>query len=554
MSNFQNFKNNLIHYLQEIKELEQRAIDIHAMLSDEERVDEGYMILGAQVVEKKGKQCFLLSTPVNNTKWRQGDMIAYVDTTHKFSGECRVIENCVDSILVDGITADANNVKTFNLWIRESELVSLFLSVMEKIKPSDDGAFFVEELFDSGLCKLQGRKPIAPTSVNIPKHLNEEQKKAVFDVLKGPSVYAIQGPPGTGKTDVLANLAKIYSDMGMEVLVLSNTHQAVNNALNKVASFDCKSVVKVGDEFKAQGLNPSITNCYGINNYKMYRKRNRSARNDYGDIVGMTLCGAIINLYLHGSAFCPSIILVDEASQIPLAMAACIGVFGASHHIFIGDDRQMPPIFHEGIKDHELSISVFEHLNKTLPSTHKTVLTTSYRMNKVICRYVSENFYEPYGITLKSHELASDRHITDESLTDSVQFIDIISNSCEDENEEEAVIAVVTAQKYLNNGYEVAVITPYRKQVNMIRRKWIEAGGTGNEILIDTVERLQGQDVDVIILSIATSQESFFKNVNSFLLNPNRLNVMFSRAKKKVVVLKSPVIDLKSLRSSTAHI
>lgn len=88
----------------------------------------------------------------------------------------------------------------------------------------------------------------------------------------------------------------------------------------------------------------------------------------------------------------------------------------------------------------------------------------------------------------------------------------------------------------------------------MIRRKWIEAGGTGNEILIDTVERLQGQDVDVIILSIATSQESFFKNVNSFLLNPNRLNVMFSRAKKKVVVLKSPVIDLKSLRSSTAHI
>lgn len=141
MSNFQNFKNNLIHYLQEIKELEQRDIDIHAMLSDEERVDEGYMILGAQVVEKKGKQCFLLSTPVNNTKWRQGDMIAYVDTTHKFSGECRVIENCIDSILVDGITADANNVKTFNLWIRESELVSLFLSVMEKIKPSDDGAF-----------------------------------------------------------------------------------------------------------------------------------------------------------------------------------------------------------------------------------------------------------------------------------------------------------------------------------------------------------------------------------------------------------------------------
>ena len=544
MSNFQNYKENLIHYLQETRELEQRDIDNHATLSDAERVDEGYMILGAQVIEKKGKQCFRLSTPINNTKWRQGDMIEYADATHKFSGKCRVIENCIDSILVDGITADADNVKTFDLWIRESELISLFLSVMGKIKPSDDGAFFLEELFDSSLCRLQGRKSIAPTSISIPKHLNEEQKKIVLDVLKGPSIYAIQGPPGTGKTDVLANLAKIYSEMGMEVLVLSNTHQAVSNALNKIASFDCKSVVKVGDEFKAQGLNPSIKNCYGINNYKMYRKRNRSARNDYGDIVGMTLCGAIINLYLHGSAFCPSIVLVDEASQIPLAMAACIGVFGASHHIFIGDDRQMPPIFHEGIKFHELSISVFEHLNKKLPSAYKTVLTTSYRMNKVICRYVSENFYEPYGITLKSHEIASDRHIANENLMDSVQFIDVISNGCEDENEEEANIAAATAKKYYNNGYEVAVITPYRKQVNLIRRKWIEAGKTGDEILIDTVERLQGQDVDVIILSIATSQESFFKNVLTFLLNPNRLNVMFSRAKLKVVVLKSPTIEL----------
>ena len=70
--------------------------------------------------------------------------------------------------------------------------------------------------------------------------------------------------------------------------------------------------------------------------------------------------------------------------------------------------------------------------------------------------------------------------------------------------------------------------------------------------LIDTVERLQGQDVDCIILSFASSDDNYIKELEGFLFNPNRLNVMISRAKTKVVIFASECVQkrLKSILSS----
>ena len=67
--------------------------------------------------------------------------------------------------------------------------------------------------------------------------------------------------------------------------------------------------------------------------------------------------------------------------------------------------------------------------------------------------------------------------------------------------------------------------------------------------LIDTVERLQGQDVECIIISFATSDSNYIAGVKSFLFNPNRINVMLSRAKTKVVIYacKEIQMELKSI-------
>ena len=64
------------------------------------------------------------------------------------------------------------------------------------------------------------------------------------------------------------------------------------------------------------------------------------------------------------------------------------------------------------------------------------------------------------------------------------------------------------------------------------------------EYQIDTVERLQRQDVDVIILSTSVSDLGYYKTTSSFIEDANRLNVIFSRAKKKVVAISGPLVSL----------
>ena len=101
---------------------------------------------------------------------------------------------------------------------------------------------------------------------------------------------------------------------------------------------------------------------------------------------------------------------------------------------------------------------------------------------------------------------------------------------------------------------DIAVITPFRKQVRLLRSKAQEVLPIEELPLIDTVERLQGQDVDCIILTFATSDNGYIKEIHDFLFNPNRLNVMISRAKTKVIIYASEQVqkELKSLLSCIA--
>jgi DNA replication ATP-dependent helicase Dna2 len=83
---------------------------------------------------------------------------------------------------------------------------------------------------------------------------------------------------------------------------------------------------------------------------------------------------------------------------------------------------------------------------------------------------------------------------------------------------------------------DIAVITPFRRQVLCVREH-LKNAIQGDIPLIDTVERLQGQDVDMIIISCTTTNEEYYLKNVAFLENPNRWNVMISRAKKKVIII-----------------
>lgn len=544
---FNMYKEQLLSYLRKTEEYEKQDIEDHKNLSDDEKEELGYMIKEAVVTKDDGEGNVELRPSRNNTKWRLGDEIQYVSLSPVAvsSGKTTITDNFENCICLTGMPVNSKLLdQKFSLSIKEPQMTGLFISTIERIVDGGGGSYFIKELAKVENADIKYGEPIACDS-DIISYLNPEQQIAVNNVLRRPSLYAIQGPPGTGKTGVLSAIAKMYSEAGKNVLVICNSHQAVNNALNKISQYNIPTF-KIGNEFKTVSLNDDVKKFSAMWEYTNYlRGRNQRRRNqrNAGDVIGMTLCGAIMNLALHGNSFTPSIVLIDEASQIPLCLGAAIGGLAGGTYVFIGDDRQMPPIFHEKMVDDPLSISIFDYLQRILPKELKTTLTTTYRMNSTICKYVSEQFYEPYGVTLSSHSSVAENHVEGEKLAESIDFININTSNCEDFNREEAKEAVKQAIKYKKLGLEVSIITPYRKQVNLVREEWVNIGGVSSDILIDTVERLQGQDVDVIIITMSVSDIEYYKTQDAFLLNKNRLNVMISRAKLKVVVIKSPIIS-----------
>lgn len=543
--NFNTYKNNLLSYLHNTEEYEKQDIEDHKNLSDDEKEEQGYMIKEAVVVNEDGKGNVELCPSKNHTKWRIGDTVKFRSSPPIIvSGTATVTDNFENCVCLTGMPCDSKKMGSFSLSIIEPQMTGIFISTIEKINDGCSGSFYIEELAEVEAPDKEFGKSI-PIDDGIISRLNSEQQKAVANVLKRPSLYAIQGPPGTGKTKVLSAIAKMYSDAGKDVLIICNSHQAVNNALNKIAEYDVPTF-KIGNEFKAVSLNTSVRNFSSMWQYGDFLKRQKSHKRrtitEPGNIVGMTLCGAILYLALHGNAFTPSIVLIDEASQIPLSLGSAIAALEGGSYVFIGDHQQMPPIFHEKMANYPLSISIFDHLQRILPEELKTTLTTTYRMNSTICKYVSEQFYEPFGVKLISDSSIANNHVDTESIHDSIELVNIATNGCEDFNREEAQEAVRQAIKYKEKGLEVAIITPYRKQVNLVREEWTAAGNVSSDTCIDTVERLQGQDVDVIILTMSVSDAEYYKIQDSFLLNRNRLNVMISRARIKVVIIKSPLI------------
>lgn len=550
------FRDQLLEYLQTQKELEQKDIEASQRLSDEEKAEAGLLLKAARVTRVCGHQ-YVLSTPDDNTKLRVGDGVQCTAEGRRF--RAKIIDLGLGTITVETKTELAKDAM-LDIEVMQYVLLDPMIALMEGIDDGKPGAHFLGVLSQQQEPKPQGLGAINANLVTtIPQTHNERQLEVIRQVLKRPSVYCIQGPPGTGKTAVLATIAHTFSAQRKEVLVIANTHQAVNNALNKImGKAEGLNVVKIGEPIKADGLAEGIVNADTYNAYLKTRKTAR--RTAPADVVGMTLHAAVVNLGLRNTGFQPKVVLVDEAGQMPMVYAALIGTFGCGSIVFIGDDRQMPPIYHPQLVSHPFSRSIFEYLCTLYPQLRHT-LNTTYRMNGEITQFVSRAFYEPlgkeYGIVSSAYSrgrtlpihlqpspdtaavpvekrvLGSDRSVVliEQSVCDNAGYTDF--------NPVEAYTAINFATAALDGGIsleDIAIITPYRKQVKMLVSSWPSRYPMP---LVNTVECLQGQDVEIIILSFAAADPAFVKAQMGFILDEHRLNVMVSRAKTKVVVLMS---------------
>ena len=549
------FRDNLISLLLAEKHIIEAEAIKQKDMSRKEKVANDLLLINV-TINSFEDDIYELNVPENYSKLRAGDIVFLCNEISSAECEATIIDVYFDTMTISCKKKLDNNA-TYSIEQKSPALLQSLISCLEGIYEGVPGAAFLrllslEEKFEvDNFLKLSIDE--IPNFDSIKKKFNQEQLSAVQSMLEYPPLHILQGPPGTGKTAVLSATAIATARKNREVVIIANTHHAVNNALQKIRSLDKEAIlIKVGAELKSEELDDSVMKFEKFKDYYEYSYKNRKKKR-IGHIIGMTIWSAITHLGLrHHAHFRPYISLVDEASLMPLSYAAILGKTAPSVCLF-GDSRQMPPIFRAELEKNENSISILDYCSKNVEGVPITVLHTTYRMNESITKVVSKTFYEPYGICLRSAETVHNNsfvspYLQKKGFVDSVIFVNpqLSSPDCQEENEGEADTVKEISKALIEEGKkktDFAIITPFRKQVRLIKSKLKEVMQSDSLPIIDTVERLQGEDVDCIILSFASSDAAYIKQISDFLFNPNRLNVMLSRAKTKVIIVGSKTIQ-----------
>jgi DNA replication ATP-dependent helicase Dna2 len=215
--------------------------------------------------------------------------------------------------------------------------------------------------------------------------------------------------------------------------------------------------------------------------------------------------------------------LVDEAGQLtePLTLGL---ILRARRFVLIGDDKQLPPV----VRTKSLSHSMFERLKRT---GNVTMLDTQYRMHPEIMHVCNRLFYDGQ---LRSGISAADRRPPDD-----VPFVFLPVEPApglrpeERKNEDEAVevhrIVEELIREYRVRPSQIGVVSPFRAQVVSLRHRLAASG-----VSVDTIERFQGGERDIMIISFVRSRGS------EFVFDERRLNVAITRARRKLILVGHP--------------
>ncbi|MBX2808894.1 MAG: ATP-binding protein [Cellvibrionaceae bacterium] len=365
--------------------------------------------------------------------------------------------------------------------------------------------------------------------------LNDAQIDAVGKGVAAQYLACIQGPPGTGKTKVISVIAKVLADEGHSIWLTSHTHMAINNALNKVAA-DAVPVIKVGASTSCKGLDSAVP--------RYDRGDDWDKRPDKGYVIGATpfaSCSARLENFEFDT------LIFDEASQITVPLAV-MAMRKAKRFIFVGDHRQLPPVvLSKSVLDKQC-YSVFAHLlaaNKTI----SVMLNQTYRMCADLCRWPSRQYYDNAltSVGKNAHrrlhfQREPGRYAAILAANNAFVFVNSPGINTRTHSEPEArlvaglIAAAVDAGVTLD---DIGVVTPYRKQAKAIRNKLAEKLGvfTAKAVVSDTVERMQGQERELMIISLCSTDRQFIHTLADFFFQAERLNVAITRARVKLILI-----------------
>ena len=422
-------------------------------------------------------------------------------------------------------------------------------------------------------------------------YLNPTQEQAVNEVLRAKDVAVVHGPPGTGKTTTLVEAIRETLMRESQVLVCAQSNMAVDWISEKLVDRGI-NVLRIGNPTRVNDKMLSFTYERRFEGHPDYpqlwalRKAIRDLRSHrrrgdekyhqrleslksrateleirinselFGEarVIASTLVGAA-NRLLDGQKY--ATLFIDEAAQA-LEAACWIPLRRVSRVVLAGDHCQLPPTVKSiAALKAGLGKTLMERIVETHPEA-VTLLKIQYRMNDDIMRFSSNYFYDGQvesapevrfrGILdLDTPMVWIDTSEFDLPKDSPVDFKEqFVGESYGRVNPAEAEVTLMALQHYfskigkqrlLDERIDVGIISPYRAQVQLLRRLLMKREyfkPFRRMISVNTVDGFQGQERDVIVISLVRSND---EGQIGFLRDLRRMNVAITRARMKVIIL-----------------
>jgi len=436
------------------------------------------------------------------------------------------------------------------------------------------------------------------------KHAFNPRQEDAFRSSFSERLSLLWGPPGTGKTTVLAGVILGWIehawqvDHPITVGVGASNYNAIDNVLREVADLLQRRQANLGDppgnvriaRIRSASAKPPLDDrIEDIARTTPAAGALADVMRDQPEcvVVGGTWqqFGRIAEAVSgNGSPVANwfDLLVIDEASQVPVASAAAYFLLlrENGHVVLAGDHKQLGPIY--GFEMRDSAQGLFDCVFSYMQETHDKdpiALDRNYRTNIEISGWPKERFYsEGYEAFFPERRLditlpaatGNAPSIWPDTLPWTDHFLQILdpdipvvvisygvhTSTLSNPFEAQMVAALALLYRRILSGEgdgpgdqefwseHLGIVTPHRAQMSTIRNLLVDAAGMPMDPppFVDTVDRFQGQERDLMIASYVVADRDFVAAEEAFILNPRRFNVTLTRARSKFVMFVSDAI------------
>ncbi|ONM14575.1 DNA replication ATP-dependent helicase/nuclease JHS1 isoform X2 [Zea mays] len=396
--------------------------------------------------------------------------------------------------------------------------------------------------FDSG--GLFSQDPALSYIRSLP-NLNNDQQRSLHKILGAKDYALILGMPGTGKTYTMVHAVKSLLIRGESILLTSYTNSAIDTLLMKLKT-EGVDFIRIG---RPEAVHPDVR-AHCLSTTEAQSVDAIKARMEQVQVVGVTCLGMYHPLLAHKKF---DTCIMDEAGQITLPVS--LGpLMLATKFVLVGDHYQLPPLVQSSeARENGMGISLFWRLSEA-HSQAISALRCQYRMSSGIMELSNSLIYgnrlccgsleianaklkfsgrEPMQLKLK--EILNPDRAVIFANTDQIPALEAKEHRTVN-NPTEAHIISWIIKELLRRGVAqdaIGIITPYNAQVNIIQQY------TDCLVEVHTIDKYQGRDKECIIVSFVRSTANSRASGSSLLGDWHRINVLLTRAKKKLIMVGS---------------